>query len=189
MARNAGVHICLLPPNTTWWLQPLDEGVFGHVKRLVRVYFSHRTEQIARNHQIAVITKCCKPAFAPAIIKEAWRRTGLCPTDRKQWPPEHFRAPIVSNINEDCKDERESAEETLPLPPAPESVTACWTDRPAMSVILTVPREPFDHRGAAVSLRAHRSLHLLQGVGLAIGDTNECRGGDSGGECVLGCQW
>lgn len=80
------IKLLYLPKNTTEWLQPLDAGVFKHVKKEIRKKFEELLEQSWSDGekdvvQLSEIVRVFAESFkviAPAVIQEAFRRTGLC---------------------------------------------------------------------------------------------------------------
>lgn len=80
---SQGIWIYYLPPNTTSWLQPLDNAAFG----LFKITLGRRREEIcfaaallhnqdgALDLQDAVDAET--RAFTPRVIKKSWRSTGL----------------------------------------------------------------------------------------------------------------
>ena len=78
-----GVWVYFLPPNTTAWLQPLDDVCFGNLKRVLgeereRVCFE---AALYRNEDGRLDLQGCysseEQAFTPAVIKRSWENTGM----------------------------------------------------------------------------------------------------------------
>jgi len=74
-ARELGIHLLCLPPNTTHVLQPLDVGVFEPVKQCWR--------SILKTHQLKTRARNITKERFPALIKELWE---------KAITPEHLKA-------------------------------------------------------------------------------------------------
>ena len=83
---NFQIEIMGLPPHTTHLLQPLDVGIFNHVKKC---YNEICISSGMRNSKVT-ITKSFFPIIwknaieqgaTPSIIKSAFRRSGLHPFD------------------------------------------------------------------------------------------------------------
>ena len=66
-ARDLGIHLFCLPPNTTHILQPLDVGVFGPMKRSWRA--------ILKNYKVSTRAANITKERFPGLIKELWRRS------------------------------------------------------------------------------------------------------------------
>ena len=66
-ARDLGIHLFCLPPNTTHILQPLDVSVFGPMKR------SWRT--ILKNYKIPTRAANSTKERFPELIKDLWSRS------------------------------------------------------------------------------------------------------------------
>ena len=80
------VEIPGLPPHCTHILQPLNVGVFNHLKKKFQEICISSGMKSAR----ACITKSCFPivwkncveqAATPNVVQSAFRRSGLCPFD------------------------------------------------------------------------------------------------------------
>jgi hypothetical protein len=78
-----GVWVYFLPPNTTAWLQPLDDVCFGNLKRVLgeereRVCFE---AALYRNADGKLDLQGCytseEQAFTPGVIKRSWVNTGM----------------------------------------------------------------------------------------------------------------
>ena len=80
------IEIIGLPPHTTHILQPLDVGVFGHVKRK----FNEICLSLGKRSSRYCVTKSCFPAAwknaitqgaTAKIIKSSFERCGIYPFD------------------------------------------------------------------------------------------------------------
>ena len=74
------------PPHTTHILQPLDVGIFNHMKK----YYNHVCIGVGQRNSRAVVTKsyfpsvwqqCVEKGCTKKIIKSAFQRSGIYPFD------------------------------------------------------------------------------------------------------------
>ena len=86
MVISLQIEILGLPPHCTHILQPLDVGIFNHLKKKFHEICVASGMTSAR----ATITKACFPAVwrncieqaaTPNIVKSAFRRSGIFPFD------------------------------------------------------------------------------------------------------------
>ena len=87
-ASELGVSFRLLPPNTTHYLQPLDYGVFGALKRswreqLLAYKQSHLNKSILKKHFAGQLRKLVATIKSDSIIS-AFRTTGIVPFDPEE---------------------------------------------------------------------------------------------------------
>ena len=80
------VEIMGLPPHTTHLLQPLDVGIFNHIKRSynqICVSSGMRNLKLTINKALFPITwkNSIQQGATPSVIKSAFRRSGLYPFD------------------------------------------------------------------------------------------------------------
>ena len=85
-ARDLGIHLFCLPPNTTHVLQPLDVGVFGPMEQCWRTILknykiSTRAANITKEHFPELIKELWKKLLTPEHLKSGFLTVGLAPFD------------------------------------------------------------------------------------------------------------
>ncbi len=82
LARQ-NIHCCFLPPNTTAWLQPLDDVAFGQLKLVLgrkhrdRCFDASITRDADGTLSLTDALEVERAAFSEATIKASWRNTGM----------------------------------------------------------------------------------------------------------------
>ena len=83
------IQVVLLPANTTHFLQPLDDCVFGLFKTLLQKYNVENLvadplrEGLARDPLLTAMPRALRESLKPQVITASFRNTGLCP-----WNPD-----------------------------------------------------------------------------------------------------
>ncbi len=112
-AKEAFVHLLFLPPNTSHFLQPLDDLVFArykdHLARLARELLLAIKETDSKRTPAEIITAVTaaaeKIAFTPKAIRESFENCGMWPIDYEKiesmaylniGKPRHSTSPIKS---------------------------------------------------------------------------------------------
>ena len=85
-ARQQGIHLFCLPPNTTHILQPLDVGVFSPVKSAWRKILKEhkirtRASNITKDVFPSLVKQLFDRSFKPDHFQGGLRSAGLCPLD------------------------------------------------------------------------------------------------------------
>jgi len=83
-----GIEVFYLPPNTSKWLQPLDQHIFHLFKqKLLRGIRScsstRRTNEQWKNNVMNQVMEALPYAFTQVSITASWEKTGLSPYSRK----------------------------------------------------------------------------------------------------------
>ena len=94
VASEFKIDLYALPPNTTNMTQPLDVGIFGSPSRR----FTKRCEEIvamtgspiSRDQLVQIHMEVHDKTITPAIVKAAWRDTGLVPFDPNIFTDDDF---------------------------------------------------------------------------------------------------
>ena len=94
IAKENGVHLLKLPPHTTHLLQPLDLGVFNHLKRTWEPIVGQFTRQ-----QVRLIKKADFPkllakmwlSFKPELAVAGFKMAGVVPFNNKAVPGSFLR--------------------------------------------------------------------------------------------------
>ena len=88
---NEGVHLWGLPPNTSHFLQPLDDVPFARYKSELYSNVSERTfdavlvgETVTKEEIISIALDLDQSVFKPRVIQRGFRDTGLWPFDPKK---------------------------------------------------------------------------------------------------------
>ena len=104
-ATSHGAHVFFLPPNTSHFLQPLDDKVFAIYKTCLRKFgnklnmkFGKMRQKLA-GHASSVITAATPMAehiaFSDKHIQEAFKNTGIYP-----WNPELILTQARKNVGQ-----------------------------------------------------------------------------------------
>ena len=97
--HKRGVHCFFLPPNTTAWLQPLDDVAFGNLKLLIgrshadRCFEAAVTEDADGRLDLQDAVDAESRAFSKQTILKSWIHTGLSrPADDRDLDPQKIMA-------------------------------------------------------------------------------------------------
>lgn len=87
-AKANNIRLCFLPPNTTHYLQPLDQFVYGEFKREIvmdlRFSVSLLDSSVRwKSVMLIAVSKAITRAFTGKIIEASWLVVGLEPYSRK----------------------------------------------------------------------------------------------------------
>ena len=84
-AREIGIHLFCLPPNTTHVLQTLDVGIFGPVKsmwrRVLKLYkIRTRASNVTKEIFPSLIKQLLEKSISPDHLKSGFKSTAFNPT-------------------------------------------------------------------------------------------------------------
>ena len=89
-AKENGIHLVCLPPNTTHALQPIDVGVFGHMKT--------NWKQILKQFKLKTQGAKCDKALFPQFIRQLYEESA-----KPEYLKSTFRAsdiyPLAADAN------------------------------------------------------------------------------------------
>lgn len=100
LAKMEGIEIIALPPHSSHWLQPLDKGVFGPLKKAFNIACSDFMSQSPGNVVVkATFAKLFSTAWEKAVtsdnIRQGFKFTGIWPYDMHVIPPHAFAPATV----------------------------------------------------------------------------------------------
>ena len=112
-SRKEGVHLTFFPPNTTHWLQPLDNLFFAALKKAMasekerlQSLASWTDEESLPFSYMDFIQRSMRKACTPSVIKRSFSCTGIFP-----WSPDLIFSLCASNHKKPLSDEDESTDE------------------------------------------------------------------------------
>lgn len=90
-AKDENIFVLALPPHTSHWLQPLDKGVFGPLKKHFNVTCSEFMAESPSNVIVKatfakVFTTAWQKAITPENIKQGFKVTGIFPFNPQAIP-------------------------------------------------------------------------------------------------------